>query len=528
MKVLFFAGAKDITNQASVELPPILSVPKLVDELVKLYPQLSSILPTCMLAVNLEYVELSGIDANGNQIILNEKDEIALIPPVSGDNQHVPFQKLDENPHVKTVVSFFRPRDYLNVGLFGTGFPAAFYLWVRFWGWQENSREVEMFSKLDASEPRKWSDQQWRLSKAAQSGISPSFTAQNDIITNTTTTKVGNKPKENVPLNFQKVYQILMILIDPAYHPIYVHCLDGAVVTMVTIMCLRKLQGWPVDSYLSEAQRFLKEDELSSEEVEFVTKFNGEFEIPANLVPKLPKWVFAIVNPRKHPTMKLRLGTTQAEPSLMDLNTLRSSFSNTNLLPPSRLPSTSERGSILDDKVYNDPEEGTQTPKRQNTFDSRLEFEQEARVSRTIMAFLFDFGLSREAYLVAADSLFLRVPVFHQIPANATLVKFNINLFFEGQEPKKEDQAKYKERYSIDERGLEEHVNALCNLPHNKDQEFVENDAAIKRNRQALAFLNSAKGIKHTIKCSLSSFTHPAIRDKFPRASLDGAIDGFY
>lgn len=45
------------------------------------------------------------------------------------DNQHVPFQKLDENPHVKTVVSFFRPRDYLNIGLFGTGFPAAFYLW---------------------------------------------------------------------------------------------------------------------------------------------------------------------------------------------------------------------------------------------------------------------------------------------------------------------------------------------------------------------------------------------------------------
>lgn len=136
----------------------------------------------------------------------------------------------------------------------------------------------------------------------------------------------------------------------------------------------------------------MKEDELSSEEVEFVVKFNGDFEIPANLVPRLPKWVFAIVNPKKHPTMKVRLGTIQPEPSLLDLNVLRSSFSNTNLLPPSRLPSTSERGSILDDKIYNDPEEGGQTPKRQSTYESRLEFEQEARVSRTIMALDLEFG----------------------------------------------------------------------------------------------------------------------------------------
>ncbi|KAJ3312374.1 hypothetical protein HDV04_003124 [Boothiomyces sp. JEL0838] len=421
MKVLFFAGAKDVTNSSFAEVPQVQSVPELVEQLVALYPQLSPILPTCMLAVNLEYVELSGKDADGNEIRLKETDEIALIPPVSGemkffsnlpDNQHVPFQKLDENPHVKTVVSFFRPRDYLNIGLFGTGFPAAFYLWERsspschprllprimmvqvpffmlagfMYSYQNvlcgylKQRNLDFLRRLQLKTILSLTPHQPKLEE---------FCTKESI--NHIHIKI-DKPKENVPLNFQKVYQILMILIDPSYYPIYVHCLDGAVVTMVTIMCLRKLQGWPADSYLSEAQRFLKEDELSSEEVEFVVKFNGDFEIPANLVPRLPKWVFAIVNPKKHPTMKVRLGTIQPEPSLLDLNVLRSSFSNTNLLPPSRLPSTSERGSILDDKIYNDPEEGGQTPKRQSTYESRLEFEQEARVSRTIMALDLEFG----------------------------------------------------------------------------------------------------------------------------------------
>ncbi|KAJ3257574.1 hypothetical protein HK103_004483 [Boothiomyces macroporosus] len=84
MKVLFFAGAKDVTNSTFAEVPQVQSVPELLEQLVALYPQLSPILPTCMLAVNLEYVELSGKDADGNEIRLKETDEIALIPPVSG------------------------------------------------------------------------------------------------------------------------------------------------------------------------------------------------------------------------------------------------------------------------------------------------------------------------------------------------------------------------------------------------------------------------------------------------------------
>eukprot|EP00842_Homolaphlyctis_polyrhiza_P004025 jgi/Hompol1/4623/HPOL_003793-RA len=99
-----------------------------------------------------------------------------------------------------------------------------------------------------------------------------------------------DKPKDNIPLSFPKVCQILPVLIDTTNLPIYVHCLDGSLVTSIVIMCLRKLQCWSPQSYIAECTRYIKEDMVSTEEAEFVEKFTGDFEISAGA--RLPKWLW--------------------------------------------------------------------------------------------------------------------------------------------------------------------------------------------------------------------------------------------
>jgi tyrosine-protein phosphatase OCA6 len=78
-----------------------------------------------------------------------------------------------------------------------------------------------------------------------------------------------DKPKESIPLSFPKVLQILQILSEPANHPIYLHCLDGATVTCIVVMALRKLQAWSQVCYTTEACRFLR-DGLSFFMVDFI------------------------------------------------------------------------------------------------------------------------------------------------------------------------------------------------------------------------------------------------------------------
>jgi tyrosine-protein phosphatase OCA6 len=110
-----------------------------------------------------------------------------------------------------------------------------------------------------------------------------------------------DKPKESIPLSFPKVLQILQILTDPHQLPLFIHCLDGTLVTSLIIMSLRKLQGWNGLSYKAEACRFLREGVLSSEESEFMDKFTGELELPL----LLPNWLHL---PSKHPFFKFKVG----------------------------------------------------------------------------------------------------------------------------------------------------------------------------------------------------------------------------
>lgn len=81
VNLLFFAKAKELTGQTSVELDfaSELTLRDFIDKVILHYPSLRVLKDNLIIALNQNYVN------NLNEILLlNEKDEIALIPPISG------------------------------------------------------------------------------------------------------------------------------------------------------------------------------------------------------------------------------------------------------------------------------------------------------------------------------------------------------------------------------------------------------------------------------------------------------------
>ncbi|QEL14474.1 molybdopterin converting factor subunit 1 [Limnoglobus roseus] len=78
LTVLLFARAKELVQRdaVSVILPPSATVGDLRSRLAAEFPQLSSLLGVCVIAVNHDFAD----DSRG----LLPSDEIAVIPPVSG------------------------------------------------------------------------------------------------------------------------------------------------------------------------------------------------------------------------------------------------------------------------------------------------------------------------------------------------------------------------------------------------------------------------------------------------------------
>eukprot|EP01112_Ceratiomyxa_fruticulosa_P015405 TRINITY_DN4523_c0_g1_i2.p1 TRINITY_DN4523_c0_g1~~TRINITY_DN4523_c0_g1_i2.p1 ORF type:complete len:279 (+),score=58.81 TRINITY_DN4523_c0_g1_i2:233-1069(+) len=111
------------------------------------------------------------------------------------------------------------------------------------------------------------------------------------------------KFKDDVTLSSSQIVQILQIIIAPENMPLYIHCLDGANVTGIVIMCLRKLQNWNLSAIYSEFSRFTRESYISSAESEFVETFKAEISIPS----VIPKWLWQGETVAKHPTLKLKV-----------------------------------------------------------------------------------------------------------------------------------------------------------------------------------------------------------------------------
>ena len=82
VKLIAFASAKDLMKQSEVtiNLPKVWPSDDQLKQYIcgKLFPQLTVIQSTIILAINEEYIHQQ------SSIILNESDVIALIPPITG------------------------------------------------------------------------------------------------------------------------------------------------------------------------------------------------------------------------------------------------------------------------------------------------------------------------------------------------------------------------------------------------------------------------------------------------------------
>lgn len=81
--VLFFASASSFTGKDHEALPATMPLSKLFAELETRYPGIKAkILDSCLVTVNLDYVDLPS-EAGAEDTMIQEADEVAIIPPVS-------------------------------------------------------------------------------------------------------------------------------------------------------------------------------------------------------------------------------------------------------------------------------------------------------------------------------------------------------------------------------------------------------------------------------------------------------------
>jgi molybdopterin converting factor small subunit len=82
--ILYFAAALTYTGKASEHLPAKISVQDLFARLEERYPGVQDkVLGSCAVTVNLEYVDLDVEDGAPPSLVIQEGDEVAIIPPVS-------------------------------------------------------------------------------------------------------------------------------------------------------------------------------------------------------------------------------------------------------------------------------------------------------------------------------------------------------------------------------------------------------------------------------------------------------------
>ncbi|GAB9465144.1 putative protein tyrosine phosphatase [Globisporangium polare] len=104
---------------------------------------------------------------------------------------------------------------------------------------------------------------------------------------------------DNVTVSPATVSQILQIVVKQENLPLYIHCLDGANVTGIITMVLRKLQNWTKVATVSEFCRFTRDHGIEKDESEYLAAFSEEIVVTADV----PKWLWNGIRILKHPTM---------------------------------------------------------------------------------------------------------------------------------------------------------------------------------------------------------------------------------
>ena len=81
--ILYFASASSYTSKDTETLPAPIPVAKLFDMLEEKYAGIKSkVLESCLLTINLEYVDIPD-GTTSTELMITEGDEVAIIPPVS-------------------------------------------------------------------------------------------------------------------------------------------------------------------------------------------------------------------------------------------------------------------------------------------------------------------------------------------------------------------------------------------------------------------------------------------------------------
>ena len=87
IRCLLFGEARALIGADSVvvEHPDVtISATDLLEVIIRTHPKLAKIATMLVLAVNCEYVPLNGCHPDGRPIAITERDEVALMPPISG------------------------------------------------------------------------------------------------------------------------------------------------------------------------------------------------------------------------------------------------------------------------------------------------------------------------------------------------------------------------------------------------------------------------------------------------------------
>lgn len=107
------------------------------------------------------------------------------------------------------------------------------------------------------------------------------------------------------------VAEVLAVLLDPARHPVFIHCRDGGHNTGLVIMCLRRLQHWTNEAIHGEHRRYTKGGEIHYQEQQFVEAFSGPVSIPH----PIPPWLWGGLPIRSHPCVKIQYAPRPSPPS---------------------------------------------------------------------------------------------------------------------------------------------------------------------------------------------------------------------
>lgn len=148
------------------------------------------------------------------------------------------------------------------------------------------------------------------------------------------------------------VAEVLAVLLDPARHPVFLHCRDGGHNTGLVIMCLRRLQHWTNEAIHGEHRRYTKGGEIHYQEQQFVEAFSG----PVNIPYLMPAWLWGGVRISAHPSVKIHYAPLPSPPSPVQPQLLPSSAppgTRPPRLPPSAWPSAASSPSS--DAPYRTP-----------------------------------------------------------------------------------------------------------------------------------------------------------------------------